>query len=364
MENMVVDALKSTYFGKKVFVTGHTGFKGAWLLKILSFLGAEIKGYALSPQNSFDLYNLINGDNLCESVIADLRNKKSLEDAILTFQPDFIFHLAAQPLVRQSYEDPLQTFEINAIGTANLLESVRLLKYKCSVVLITTDKVYQNNEWVFPYRETDRLGGFDPYSASKACSELIINCFKNSYFGIDTINQHNIGISVARAGNVIGGGDWSRDRLIPDIINSFLSNQVLTVRNPQSIRPWQFVLEPLLGYLILGDKLSLDPIKYGTSYNFGPHSFDVVSVNNMVEKAREIIGKGTYLKSAKIDEFHEAGVLKLDISKAINELNWLPKYNSEIAIKKTIEWYRHFSLDESTIIEFTENQIIEFLNDK
>ena len=218
MENLeIMKSLNQTYFGKRVFITGHTGFKGSWLIKILYDLGAVVKGYSLAPENEINLYAEINGNTLCEAVIADLRDREALKKAILDFEPDFVFHLAAQPLVRLSYEIPSETFEVNAIGTANLLDAIRLLKKKCIIVLITTDKVYHNNEWDYPYRENDKLGGYDPYSASKACCELVIDSYKNSFFNSKMFTQHQKAIAVGRAGNVIGGGDWSKDRLIPDV---------------------------------------------------------------------------------------------------------------------------------------------------
>ena len=217
--------LQEAYKGKKVFLTGHTGFKGAWLLKTLSLLGATVKGYSLAPQNENDLYYLIDGDKLCNSVIADLRDKRHLEQELISFQPDFVFHLAAQPLVRLSYKIPVETFEVNVIGTANLLDTLKLISKKCSVVLITTDKVYHNNEWEYSYRENDRLGGYDPYSASKACAELLIDSYRSSFFNMNEYSKHLKGIAVARAGNVIGGGDWSKDRLIPDIVRKHYYTQ-------------------------------------------------------------------------------------------------------------------------------------------
>jgi len=355
--------LSRIYKGKKVFITGHTGFKGAWLLKIFSILEAEVKGYALEPKNVDDLYNLINGDSLCNSVISDLRNKDSLESAILSFQPDFIFHLAAQPLVRHSYDFPLETFEININGTANLLDASRRVQKKCSIILITTDKVYHNNEWVYPYRENDRLGGYDPYSASKACCELVIDSYRNSFFNINKHELHKKGLAVARAGNVIGGGDWSKDRLVPDIINALNNDQKVTLRNPKSIRPWQFVLEPLFGYLLLGAKLSEDPFSFSTAYNFGPDSNDVLTVESMVEKAIKIYGSGSFKTEEKTNQPHEAGLLKLDISKANDELNWSPKLNSGAAIQYTIDWYKQFKENSTMINEFTEIQIRNYLNE-
>jgi len=356
----MLEKLSNIYKDKKVFLTGHTGFKGAWLLKILSIMQCEVKGFALEPQNKEDLYYLINGDSLCDSVISDLRNKESLESAILSFEPDFIFHLAAQPLVRYSYEFPIETFEVNVNGTANLLNSARKLPKMCSIILITSDKVYQNNEWVYPYRENDRLGGYDPYSASKACCELVIDSFRNSFFHLDKFEHHKKGIAVARAGNVIGGGDWSKDRLVPDIINALNENRKVSLRNPMSVRPWQFVLEPLIGYLILGTKLFLDPLKFSNAYNFGPNSNDVLTVQSMVEKAITIYGNGGYEIEKEKNHPHEAGLLKLDISKANDELQWFPKYNSDDAIKSTINWYKQFKDNRAKIDEFTEMQIREY----
>ena len=354
--------ITNIYKGKKIFLTGHTGFKGAWLLKIFSLLGCEVKGYALAPQTKDDLYNLIKGDNLCNSVISDLRNKESLENAILSFKPDFIFHLAAQPLVRHSYEFPLETLEVNVNGTANLLNSARKLPQKCTIILITTDKVYHNNEWLYPYRENDRLGGYDPYSASKACCELVIDSYRNSFFNLNNYEKHKKAIAVARAGNVIGGGDWSKDRLVPDIINALNKNENVILRNPLSVRPWQFVLEPLMGYLMLGAKLFADPFKFSTAYNFGPNSNDVLTVVAMVEKAIKIYGNGKYKVEDQQNQPHEAGLLKLDISKANDELQWFPKYNSEDAIKNTINWYKKYKDNITNIDEFTEMQIREYFH--
>ena len=355
--------LKKSYQGKKVFITGHTGFKGAWLLKTLHLLGAEIKGYALNPQSKDDLYNLIEGDKICDSVIADLRDKEILIKAVLDFQPDFIFHLAAQPLVRLSYEIPSETFEVNAIGTANLLDSVRLLKKKCSVVLITTDKVYHNNEWEYPYRENDRLGGYDPYSASKACAELVIDSYRKSFFHFSTYDNHQKGIAVARAGNVIGGGDWSKDRLIPDIARALSLNNEIVIRNPKSIRPWQHVLEPIIGYLLLANNLDLNVVKFGQAFNFGPYATDALPVIDMVNLSVACWGSGKFRLENLDNQPHEAGLLKLDISKVNDALNWYPKLNASEAVNFTIDWYKHYSIQKESINEFTLSQINSFLND-
>lgn len=364
MEDMVESLfhkLKDTYEGKKVFLTGHTGFKGAWMLKTLTLLGAEVKGYALAPQTKDDLFYLIDGETICNSVIADLRDKERLNEELISFQPDFVFHLAAQPLVRLSYEIPAETFEVNVIGTANVLDAVNLLEKPCSVILITTDKVYHNNEWIYPYRENDRLGGYDPYSASKACAELVIDSYRNSFFNVKKYNQHKKSLAVARAGNVIGGGDWSKDRLIPDIAKAFTAEKPVVIRNPQSIRPWQHVLEPVIGYLLLGRHLCNDPIKYSQAYNFGPQLSDALPVEEMLQLAIESWGKGEYIVEQTQGQLHEAGLLKLDISKAIVELEWQPKMNARQAVSMTMDWYREFVFKGNNISTFTELQIKSFL---
>ena len=364
MENMVnFQQLENTYKGKKVFLTGHTGFKGAWMLKTLSLLGAEIKGYALEPQTSNDLFHLIEGEKLCQSVIADLRDKKRLESEIVAFQPDFVFHLAAQPLVRLSYEIPSETFEVNVIGTANVLDGVKLLRKKCSVILITTDKVYHNNEWMYPYRENDRLGGYDPYSASKACAELLIDSYRNSFFNTKDYDRHLKGIAVVRAGNVIGGGDWSKDRLIPDIVRSLMADKPVVIRNPNAVRPWQHVLEPVVGYLSLGMHLEKKPIDFAQAYNFGPQAEDALAVEEMVKAAIESWGSGEYQIEQESNQPHEAGLLKLDISKVNHELNWVPKMNAKITVKFTLDWYNIFNTNKNYIAEFTLKQIKIFLNE-
>lgn len=354
--------LNSIYSGKKVFLTGHTGFKGSWLLSWLRLLGAEIKGYALNTINENDLYNCIQGDTICESVIADIRSKETLKNEILQFEPDFIFHLAAQPLVRVSYEIPVETFEVNVIGTANVLEALRFLEKPCVVVVITTDKVYENKEWIYPYRENDSLGGYDPYSASKACAELVIGSYRNCFFNVLNYSKHGKAIASARAGNVIGGGDWSQDRIIPDVVRALSRNESINVRNPSAIRPWQHVLEPLYGYLLLGAKLTEDPIKYSGVYNLGPYAEDTLSVEDLVKVAICLWGKGDYYKLDfnSADQPHEAGILKLDISKAINELSWRPKLTSDKAISWTIDWYK--KADDVSKKSFTFEQIFNYSN--
>jgi CDP-glucose 4,6-dehydratase len=342
MENMVtIDKISEVYKNKRVFITGHTGFKGTWMTETLKIFGAQVKGYALECENRNDLFNLQNCENSCLNVIADIRDKEKLIDEITSFRPDFIFHLAAQPLVRESYNIPCDTFEVNALGTAYLLDAVRSLDNKCSLVLITTDKVYQNKEWDYPYRENDRLGGYDPYSASKACAENIISSYRNSFFNLSDISNHKKGIAVARAGNVIGGGDWSKDRLLPDIVNSLNDNKTIIIRSPDSIRPWQHVLEPIIGYVMLGLRLDEDPVAFSEAYNFGPNSEDNIRVEDLVKMCIDCWGSGSY-EVIKQNLLHESKLLKLDISKTKTKLNWRPIYNSDTSIRLTINWYKNY----------------------
>lgn len=328
------------YKDKKVLVTGHTGFKGAWLLCWLHQLGARLMGYALPPEEEAGLYSLIKGRFPFEEMIADVRDKNSLEKAIQSFQPDCIFHLAAQALVRRSYQVPAETFEVNAIGTAHLLEAVTRLEKPCTIVVVTTDKVYENLETGHLYEETDMLGGYDPYSASKAATEIVISSFRNSFFNPKKYDAHRKVLLSARAGNVIGGGDWSADRLLPDIIRSLRNQQPVLVRNPQSVRPWQHVLEPLGGYLLLAMKAGQDPQKYTGAYNFGPVPDDHLTVQELVETAIERWGSGAWVNGFDPSQPHEAGLLHLSIRKAQDMLQWQPKFNSRTAIAYTLDWYR------------------------
>jgi len=346
----------AVYNGKKVLVTGHTGFKGSWLICWLNKLGAEIMGYALAPESDQSIYNYLSSKISHTSILADIRDKDRLRHEILQFQPDYIFHLAAQSLVRRSYSKPSETFEINTIGTANLLEAVYSLPKKCSLVVITTDKVYENHENDTLFKETDRLGGHDPYSASKACAEIVVQSFRHSFFDPVKLNGHKKPIATARAGNVIGGGDWNEDRLIPDIIRHLRKNEKIPVRNPDSIRPWQHVLEPLGGYLLLGSRLDAG-ITLSNSFNFGPHPDDHLKVRELVDIAIECWKGGAWVAASISGQPHEAGTLKLDITKAQEELGWNPKLNSAEAIQWTIDWYKQ-TID--TSYDFTIKQIKKF----
>ncbi len=352
--------LRETYAGKKVFLTGHTGFKGAWLLAWLHQLGAQVRGYALAPETTPSLYELLEGAHLCDSVIGDLNDRPALEQALLDFAPDFVFHLAAQPLVRLSYHIPVETFQTNIMGTAYVLDALRRLAKPCTVVLITTDKVYENQEWVYPYRETDRLGGYDPYSASKAGAELIINSYIQSFFNPADFDRHRKGVAVGRAGNVIGGGDWALDRIVPDIVRALGRGEPVQVRNPHAVRPWQHVLEPLGGYLLLGARLAQEPLRYGGAWNFGPHIQDALPVSALADTALRAWGAGTYETPTLAGQPHEAGLLKLDISKAYNELSWQPKYNAAVSIQKSIAWYKAWQ-DGQPVPELVRADIASFI---
>ncbi|MGN6400395.1 MAG: CDP-glucose 4,6-dehydratase [Flavisolibacter sp.] len=341
MENLVSrEYLSSVYRDKKIFITGHTGFKGSWLMGILNQLGAVAKGYALAPENENNLFSILWNRGFEESVIADIRDKEKLQKEILDFQPDFIFHLAAQPLVRLSYVIPAETFDVNVVGTANLLEAIIPLEKKCTVIVVTTDKVYHNREQNILYKEEDQLGGYDPYSTSKACAELVTDSFRNSFFSLNKLQTHKKAIATARAGNVIGGGDWSKDRLMPDIINSLFNQSIIEVRNPKAVRPWQHVLEPLTGYLLLGSLLDKHAGHYAQAYNFGPLPKDHLSVDDLVKLSIQMWGSGSWKDVSSVTQPHEAGLLMLDISKAINELKWYPKLDAEQSVKWTIDWYK------------------------
>jgi CDP-glucose 4,6-dehydratase len=359
MENLVsLHNLQSYYKGKNVFLTGHTGFKGSWLAAWLHILGAHVKGYALEPEYENSLYALLPAATVKESIIADIRNKEKLTAELLSFQPDMVFHLAAQPLVRRSYQLPAETFEVNAVGTANLLEVVNRLEKKCTVIIITTDKVYENREQDILYKETDTLGGYDPYSASKACTEIVVSAFRNSFFNPAAYGKHQKAIASARAGNVIGGGDWSQDRIVPDIVRSLMVDKPVSVRNPSAVRPWQHVLEPLGGYLLLGGLLHSGTGNISNAYNFGPLPNDHLPVKDLVNYAVQYWGSGTWLDASDNTQPHEAHLLQLDISLAAAELNWTPKLSAQEAIEWTINWYKQPLADQAA---FTFEQVKNYM---
>lgn len=333
-------SIRECFKDRKVFLTGHTGFKGSWMLAWLHDMGATVKGYALAPEPGNDLYHAIDGDSLCESVIADIRDSVRLREEMMSFQPEVVFHMAAQPLVRLSYEIPAETFDINTQGTAHLLDALRYLEGPCTAVMITTDKVYENRELGLPFREEDRLGGHDPYSASKAAAEIVIESFRNSFFHPDRYAIHRKSVSSARAGNVIGGGDMARDRIIPDIIRALSAGEPAGIRNPRSIRPWEHVLEPLHGYLVLATAQLQDPTGFAEAFNFGPHPENAFEVGRLAERIIEAWGSGTLNDMSGETALKEAGTLQLDISKAMERLPWTPKLSFEDTVTFTVRWYR------------------------
>ncbi len=339
LEDLVTMADLEFYRGKKVFVTGHTGFKGSWLSAWLHALGAHVQGYALPPTDYQTLYRDIWPNLPFKSTWGDVRDRQLLQRELLDFQPDVIFHMAAQPLVRYSYQQPLETFEVNVMGTANVLEPLQQLAKPCAVVVITTDKVYENYEWDYPYREVDRLGGHDPYSTSKAAAELVVSSFRNSFFSLPN-RVANIRLATARAGNVIGGGDYSPDRLVPDIVKAFAKGETVVIRNPQSVRPWQHVLEPLSGYLQLGSQLHR--AGFDQAWNFGPPAEDTLTVQELVELALQHWRGGRYEVARSEGQPHEAKLLKLDSSRAIEQLGWKPKWNAAQAVEATLNWYKQY----------------------
>lgn len=346
------------YNDKNVLVTGHTGFKGSWLAFWLIQMGAKVVGYALEPNTTPNHFSLLNFE--CISIIGDIRNKNEIEEVFDKYKPDIVFHLAAQPLVRYSYKEPLETFETNVIGTVNVFEACKKTSSVRAIVNITSDKCYENKEWVWGYRENDPMGGYDPYSASKGCAELITNCYRSSYFNIEKYDiEHNILLASCRAGNVIGGGDWSEDRLFPDIVKAAFSGNKVYIRNPFAIRPWQHVLEPLSGYLAVGQKLLEGKKEFAEGWNFGPNDESNICVEEIVKYSKKIWDKIDYEIKMEPNQPHEANLLKLDCSKAHIKLKWKSVWDKETTFKKAINWYKSFY--ESNIIN-TETDLKDYVN--
>lgn len=343
---------------KRVLITGHTGFKGGWLAFWLKYVGAKVCGYSLPAESSPNLFEDLSLGNEIDSINGDIRDLTSFQNALNEFKPEIVFHLAAQSLVRKSYREPVETYSTNVIGTVNILETVRHTDFVKAVVIITTDKVYDNKEWVWGYRETDRLGGFDPYSNSKACAELAVSAYRNSFFA----EKDKTLIATARAGNVIGGGDWSEDRLIPDLFRSLIFGQPLEIRNPNSIRPWQHVLEPLSGYIKLAEKLYTGERLFAEAWNFGPDDKDSKPVGWILEEIRKIWNEPVNWNISTEKQPHEARVLKLDNSKVRNLLGWEPKLCLTEALNLTAEWYKGFK-DKTNLVELTKNQIDFYMNE-
>ena len=329
--------------GKRVLITGHTGFKGGWLSLWLQQLGAEIVGYALEPPTQPNLFELAQVGQGMESVLGDVRDLAHLQTVFARSRPEIVFHLAAQPLVRDSYQFPVETYATNVMGTVHLLEAVRQTGGVRVVVNITSDKCYENREWVWGYREAEPMGGYDPYSNSKGCAELVTSAYRNSFFNPADFQRHGVALASVRAGNVIGGGDWARDRLIPDIMKAFLADQPVTIRNPHAIRPWQHALEPLNGYVELAEKLWQHGSDYAEGWNFGPGDDDAQPVSWIVERLAALWGQTARWVLDEGNHPHEAHYLRLDCAKAKMRLGWRPRWNLEQALTTTVDWYRAYA---------------------
>jgi CDP-glucose 4,6-dehydratase len=344
--------------GKKVFLTGHTGFKGGWLSLWLSSMGAKVTGYALAPNTIPNLFDVLVIDSLIEkSHIADIRDLATLQKAMSEAKPDVVIHMAAQPLVRYSYTNPVETYATNVMGTVNVLEGTRTIESVRSTVVVTTDKCYENKEWAWGYRENEPMGGYDPYSNSKGCAELVTSAYRQSYFSdSNAINK----VASARAGNVIGGGDWSEDRLIPDAIKAFEAKRPLMIRNPLATRPWQHVLEPLSGYLILAQALYEHGSPFSSAWNFGPRDEDNRSVQEVIDLLISGWGHSALWEKEGSEQPHEANLLKLDCSKARAQLEWSPKWDLEMAIQKIVQWQKAYQVKEN-MQELSLAQINEYL---
>ena len=337
MGQVVTSEFLSVFKGRRVFVTGHTGFKGSWLTFLLNEIGAEVLGYALPPVGKKNHFELLGLAQTISHVEADIRDEEKLTATMSKFQPEFVFHLAAQALVRPSYYDPKSTFETNVIGSVNLLEAVRKCESVRSLVYITSDKCYENLEWVWGYRENDRLGGHDPYSASKASAEIVFSAYARSFF----FDRPKLGAASTRAGNVIGGGDWAVDRIIPDCVRAIESEQPIDLRNPSATRPWQHVLEPLSGYLLLAARLRKEPSAFSGSWNFGPPSKEVRTVLEVAEHLIARFGRGRVNCESSAKNPHEAGLLQLNCDKAHQKLGWYPRWDFERTLDMTADWYKN-----------------------
>lgn len=342
---------------KRVLITGHTGFKGSWLSLWLQALGADVIGFALAPPTSPNLFTLADVSAEMLSIIGDIRDYHQVYQAIKDHRPEIVFHMAAQPLVRYAYQNPIETYATNVMGTVHLLEAVRHTESVKVVVNVTTDKCYENKEWHWGYRENDRLGGHDPYSNSKACAELVAAAFRNSYFQEKTCG---VNLASARAGNVIGGGDWALDRLVPDLIQACLNNNPLFIRNPHSIRPWQYVLEPLSGYLLLAQKMYGSPMQFTEGWNFGPEETDVRPVSWVADYILNIWNSELKWTHDSSKQPHEATYLKLDCSKAKSKLGWQPKWGLQTGLEETVSWYKAYQMKQN-LREITLNQIQRFM---
>ena len=355
-----MNLFSNMYSGKKVLVTGHTGFKGSWLSIWLKELGAEVIGYSLDPYTTKDNFVLSGLKDKMVDIRGDIRDKKHLEEVFNKYKPEIVFHLAAQPLVRLSYDIPVETYEVNVMGTINVMECIRSTAETKIGIMITTDKCYENREQIWGYRENEAFGGYDPYSSSKGAAEIAINSWRRSYFNPKEFEKHGKALASVRAGNVIGGGDWAKDRIIPDCIKALEEGKEIEIRSPKSIRPWEHVLEPLSGYLLLGQRLIENPVKYADGWNFGPNLDSIVTVWEIAEKVVKYYGKGELKDISNPNELHEAKLLALDIAKARFELGWKPTLNIDETIEMTVEWYREY--EKMSTYEICVNQIVKFID--
>jgi len=341
---------------RRVFLTGHTGFKGSWLALWLLSMGADVCGYALNPPTDPSLYGLLDLEGQFRSTRGDIRDLPALESALQDFQPEVVLHRAAQPLVRLSYENPVETYAVNVLGTVHVLDAVRRTPSVCAVVVVTSDKCYENQEWQSPYREHEPMGGHDPYSSSKGCAELVTAAYRRSFFH----DGHPVAVASARAGNVIGGGDWALDRLVPDIVRAFSAGEPVVIRNPEAVRPWQHVLEPLAGYLTLAERLLIDGPAFAEAWNFGPADSDARPVDYLVSEMARLWGASASWHSVSQEKVHEAHLLRLDSAKARTRLGWSPRWGLDETLAKTVEWYKIFYGGQD-VRSCTLNQIQSFM---
>ena len=362
MESMVIGGrmknFNNVYKGKRVLVTGHTGFKGSWLSIWLRELGAEVIGYSLEPYTEKDNFVLSHLSEKMVDIRGDIRDRKHLREVFDKYQPEIVFHLAAQPLVRLSYDIPVETYETNLMGTINILEEIRNCRNTKIGIMITTDKCYENKEQIWGYRENEAFGGYDPYSSSKGVCEIAIQSWRNSFFNPKDYEKHGKSIASVRAGNVIGGGDWAKDRIVPDCIRALEEDRDIEIRSPKSIRPWEHVLEPLSGYLLLGQKMMEDPIKYCEGWNFGPNLDAIVNVWEVAEKIVKNYSKGNLKDTSDPNALHEAKLLLLDITKSRFELGWKPTLTTDKSIELTTEWYKRYKKE--NVYELCVEQIKKF----
>lgn len=359
VEGLVMD--RDFWKNKKVLITGHTGFKGSWLSLWLQSAGADLAGYSLSPPTKPSLFETAGVSKGMLSVTGDVCDLEHLKSVVREYKPEIIIHMAAKSLVRYSYNNPVETYSTNVMGTVNVLEAVRQVNCARAVLIVTSDKCYKNNEWQWGYRENEPMGGFDPYSSSKGCAELIVDAFRNSYFSVKDYDLHGVAVSSVRAGNVIGGGDWSEDRLIPDIVKAIIEKRTVMIRNPDAIRPWQHVLDPLNGYLRLCEQMWNKGKEFAGAWNFGPNDEDAKSVSWIVEALIDNWGEGASWQFDRETHPHEASYLRLDCSKARNILRWQPKMNISMSLNHITHWYKNF-LDDKDMRHITLVEIDHFEN--